>query len=207
MKTHIVVHHSATSMLDWHKAAESINRSHKQRGFPRSVTGYYIGYHALIDPDGYILTTKKDDEVGAHAGVGDWNMKSLGVCLVGNFDEQEPTVKQLHSLAAYIDKKTKAFNIPRSNIHYHGQIKQTACCGSKLIQRLPEVISVAFDGVLENWERKAKEWAVDHNIISNWDNLPFSKQQAAWVAEVLRKFDIYLTLKNNEKNNDKEFFV
>lgn len=209
MKTHIVVHHSVTPMMDWHTAAKSINQSHKDRGFPLSSLGYHIGYHAIIDPDGYILQTRKYDEIGAHAGVGDWNTKSIGICLIGNFDEKEPTNKQLHSLTAFIDRQAKAFNIPRSNIKYHGELKQTACCGSKLIQKLPEVISTAYDGFLSNWEQKARQWAVDHDIITNWDHLPFTKQQAAWVSEVLRKFDKYLTLKHGDKNNngDKQFFV
>lgn len=208
MKTHIVVHHSATPMTDWHTASKSINHAHMNRGFPRSELGYHIGYHAIIDPDGYILQTRKYDEIGAHAGVGDWNKKSIGICLIGNFDEKEPTVKQLHSLAAFIDRQGKAFNIPRSNIKYHGQIKQTACCGSKLIKRLPEVISTAYDGVLQKWEQNAKKWAEDHGIIENWDHLPVTKPQAAWFAEILRKYDKYLTLKHNDKKgNGEEFFV
>jgi N-acetyl-anhydromuramyl-L-alanine amidase AmpD len=208
MKTHIVVHHSVTPNQDWYKVSKSINASHRERGFPVSSLGYYIGYHAIIDPDGYILQTRDYDEIGAHAGVGDWNKKSIGVCLIGNFEEKEPTNKQLHSLAAFIERQAKAYNIPRSNIKYHGELKKTACCGSKLIKKLPEVISVAYDGVLQKWEQDAKQWAQDHGLITNWDHLPCSKTQAVWFAEILRKYDKYLNLKyENKKNDDGEILV
>lgn len=206
MKTHIIIHHSVTPSLEWAHVLDSINTSHKQRGFPRSKTGYYIGYHAMIDYKGEILTTRLDSEIGAHAGVSDYNSKSIGVCLIGNFENSEPTAKQVHSLQNYITKYKDKYNIPKENVLYHGQIKPTACCGKNLIKYLSTMIDGAYgeNTGLSDWESHAKKWAMDNELISNWDNLPVDYKQAAWFAEILRKFEIHLTKQNNDKNNNKD---
>jgi len=64
-----------------------------------------IGYHYVIRRDGTIENGRPEDEVGAH--VKDYNMVSLGICMVGGIDakghaENNFTVAQWKSLARLV---------------------------------------------------------------------------------------------------------
>lgn len=83
----VVVHHAATG---WWVTPESIRRYHSvSLGWPD------IGYHFLVEHDGDIFYVGDIATIRAHAYA--WNTETIGVCLVGNFDEGWPTPQQLHS--------------------------------------------------------------------------------------------------------------
>lgn len=87
----IVVHHSATTS----GTAESYARYHVDtRGWPG------IGYHFVIDQDGTINQTNWLETVSYHTG--NENTNSIGICLTGNFDIQQPFPAQMASLNALI---------------------------------------------------------------------------------------------------------
>lgn len=87
----IVVHHSATTS----GTAESYARYHVDtRGWPG------IGYHFVIDQDGTINQTNWLETVSYHTGNN--NTSSIGICLTGNFDIQQPFPAQMASLNALI---------------------------------------------------------------------------------------------------------
>ena len=122
----IVIHHSASSSST---TPEEIDRWHKMRGFSRSNLGYYIGYHRLIFKNGNVLKTRNDNEIGCHVIP---NNGKLGVCLIGNFENEKPTAAQLVSLAIVIDEWKIGFNILIDNIWGHDHFKATACPGKYL---------------------------------------------------------------------------
>src|ERR1051325_8363136 len=99
---YIIVHHSASSRDG--TTLQDINNWHKARSFPLSKLGYYVGYHYVIFADGKMVQTRNEDEVGAHAKEGGMNFKSIGICLTGNFEQEEPTIAQLDSLHKAIDE-------------------------------------------------------------------------------------------------------
>ncbi|HJW23789.1 MAG TPA: N-acetylmuramoyl-L-alanine amidase [Rhodocyclaceae bacterium] len=84
---------------------QEIDRWHAERGFHRGEEWLNkqnpglkaIGYHFLIYRSGAVVTGRHVDEVGAH--VQGWNMKSLGICLVGT---DQFTAAQWDSLAALV---------------------------------------------------------------------------------------------------------
>jgi N-acetylmuramoyl-L-alanine amidase len=77
----LVVHHSAS--LRATTTRDMIEEWHLQRGFKS------IGYHKVIEADGAIKDGRSEEKMGAHAlGA---NANSLGVCVVGNFEHEEPT--------------------------------------------------------------------------------------------------------------------
>ena len=132
---YIVIHHSASSrdytsikqINDWHEAR------YKVLGFPKSELGFYIGYHRVITGDGAIAKTRNDREEGAHALTDDYmNLKSIGICLTGNFEQEEPSKAQLRSLASEIKRYVAQYNIPSENIAPHSSYVDTLCCGSNL---------------------------------------------------------------------------
>jgi len=90
----LIVHHSAVG--GYTNQFWAINQHHKDKDFPVSSLGYYIGYHYVIDKEGNVTQTRRHDDRGAHT-IG-WNDKSIGVCLYGNFEYEHPTTKQLAAL-------------------------------------------------------------------------------------------------------------
>lgn len=122
---YIIIHHSATKLGD----AETFRRYHVQ------VNGWKdIGYHYVINngtykPDGFIEKGRDEKEVGAHA-VG-YNDKSIGICLVGNFDEDKPTQKQMQALTQLCKDIMQRYNIPAKNVLGHRETGAKKTCPGK----------------------------------------------------------------------------
>lgn len=137
---YIIVHHSA-SPRDTTTVA-MIDGWHKTRGFPVSEIGYYVGYHRVILPNGNLFVTRKDSEVGAHTKTADgMNFKSIGICLTGNFENEEPTQAQKDRLASEVSAICAQHGIPRENILSHGEVVNTLCAGKNLIPFVKELRS------------------------------------------------------------------
>jgi hypothetical protein len=125
---YIVIHHSASDSGN----AASIGKYHKnERGW---VNG--LGYHFLIgngngSRDGQIeVGNRWDDQIdGAHAGNGEYNKHGVGICLVGNFENDYPTSSQISSLTYLINYLQKRCNIPRNQVIMHRTFRETACPG------------------------------------------------------------------------------
>ncbi len=124
---YVILHHSGT-----HSGSESsFDRYHReQKGWKG------VGYHFVIgngngSPDGCIEVTFRWQEQmsGAHAGVNRYNRHGIGICLVGDFTEGEPTVRQMKSLVALVTYLQRRCGIPTPNILLHRQVKQTRCPG------------------------------------------------------------------------------
>lgn len=82
-----IIHHAAVEG----STPESIDRSHRNRGFKRG-----IGYHAHIAKGGLITLCRPWDAVGGHV-IG-YNNVSWGICLDGNLENHPPTKEQMVSL-------------------------------------------------------------------------------------------------------------
>jgi len=99
--SHLIVHHSAgtNEAQDWAAVVRAIWDLHV------NGNGWSdIGYNYLIDPDGVVYEGRGNDILGAHfCGA---NSNTMGVCLLGNFQEQEPTEAALAALAALLTWKS-----------------------------------------------------------------------------------------------------
>lgn len=127
----IVVHHSALDTGN----AQTIDRLHKNRGFDG------LGYHFVIGngrggTDGKVEVGYRwrRQEKGAHCRVNRndanyWNEHTIGICLVGNFENYRPTRAQYDSLAKLIRFLQNRYRIPTSKIKGHSDIKATKCPG------------------------------------------------------------------------------
>ena len=125
---YIVIHHSASD-----SGNEAIfDREHRTRGWRG------VGYDFVIDngeggPDGRVEATFRWEEQqdGAHAGNEEYNKLGIGICLVGNFDYDRPTAKQMESLVGLINFLQDRCQIPTANIlgHTHVRIGGTDCPG------------------------------------------------------------------------------
>lgn len=125
---YIVVHHTA-STKDF--TPEEINSMHIRQG----MNG--IGYHLYIRKDGSVYQGRPFEMVGAHAE--GYNWESVGVCLSGNFEIEEPTRKEVESLGECLSMLKGMF--PSASIIPHSNLNATACPGKNLLKRLGRIIT------------------------------------------------------------------
>jgi len=123
--THITIHHTATDV----GSAYSIDGLHQKRGWENGM-----GYHFLID-NGTRGKTMGQIEVGprwikqmdgAHTKASDYNKKSIGIAVVGNYSETGLPDKMLDSLVFLTITLKKFYRIPDQNINGHRDVPGAA---------------------------------------------------------------------------------
>lgn len=124
----IIVHHTAST--EQGDQFYLVNGWHKEREFPLSSLGYYVGYHYLIEKSGAIRQARADSEEGAHT-IGE-NTSSIGVCLAGDFSIEIPTLAQIDSLGVLLAQLCADFKIDETQILPHRKFKDTECYGVTL---------------------------------------------------------------------------
>lgn len=159
----MMIHHSADSSTN--PQFLKINGSHRARGFPKSLLGFYVGYHFVIDTDAVRYQSRQTGEWGAHAAsscdAGPCNTSTIGVCLAGNFLVQKPTEGQLVSLY----QLWKDLGSPQ--ILYHKDVKDTQCPGvfdfrrDLEARRLPDLQK----------DLKLSEWALQKKLSLSRKNM------------------------------------
>ncbi|MCW2277716.1 N-acetylmuramoyl-L-alanine amidase [Heliophilum fasciatum] len=113
----IVIHHSDTT---FDVGAATIDGWHKGQ------TWAMIGYHFVIRMDGAIERGRPEWAIGSHAGP-DANSQTIGVCLAGNFEVNEPTQAQYQALGWLVAYLRGIYgDIPLTR---HSDWMQTACPG------------------------------------------------------------------------------
>ena len=118
---YIVIHHSATEVGN----AELFDKGHRRRGFWNG-----LGYHFVID-NGTAGTRPGEIETshrwlhqmdGAHCNAMDMNQKGIGICLVGNFDEEKVSPAQFNSLVWLIRQLQAKYHIPAHRVLRHHDV-------------------------------------------------------------------------------------
>jgi N-acetyl-anhydromuramyl-L-alanine amidase AmpD len=124
----IVIHHSATPG----GSMAFFDKEHKAKGWDG------VGYHFVIgngteSGDGQIEVTQRWplQKWGAHAKTVDnrFNEHGIGICLVGNFDVERPSPKQMQSLARLVAHLSQTYRISPQNVVGHKDTKATDCPG------------------------------------------------------------------------------
>ena len=133
---YIIIHHSATG----EGSALAFDKYHRFRGWKN------LGYHFVIDngsqgkQDGQIETSPRwiKRQNGSHCKAGGMNRKAIGICLVGNFNTEKVSAKQISSLVYLVNALKKYYNIPVRNIIGHRQVKgaKTECPGNNFPWKL-----------------------------------------------------------------------
>ena len=129
----IIIHHSATDEGD----SLLFDKAHLRKGWDG------VGYHFVIDNgtkermDGQIEVSPRwlKQVPGAHCKADDMNERSIGICLVGNFNEGLPSKKQMDALVDLVNKLRLYYNIPIERIMGHGQVHgaKTDCPGKRFM--------------------------------------------------------------------------
>ncbi len=127
--TTIVVHHSA---LPLHDGPLEIQEKHMHtKGFAD------IGYHFVIGVSGEIYAGRDLHVRGAHTG--GHNTGTIGVVLLGNFEERTPFEAQLISLKVLSDCLRDVYALTHLAGHRDFQPGVTLCPGVHLEALLPEL--------------------------------------------------------------------
>lgn len=129
---YIVIHHSGTKA----GSVEAIHKAHRQRKDAAGNPWLGIGYHFVIGNgagmnDGEVQPTFRWEQQihGAHSGSAVHNANGIGVCLIGNFQTNQPSKKQLQAVTDLISQLAQRYNIPARLIIGHHRVKPTACPG------------------------------------------------------------------------------
>lgn len=151
---YIVVHHSATAKGN---AARFDHYHREKRGWEYGLAYHFVIGNGSFSGDGEIEVSErwKKQIHGAHTANMDCNRVAIGICLVGDFEnEGTPTDNQFESLVGLIQYLSGRYNISLSDILLHKQVHQkgTACPGknfpvAKLKTRLHQIASNPSDHI------------------------------------------------------------
>jgi hypothetical protein len=76
---------------------------------------------------------------GAH--VQDNNPNNLGILVLGNFDQQQPTGPARDTLDGFLYDQMARYRVPMSRVYTHQELKSTACPGRNLQRYMMETRS------------------------------------------------------------------
>lgn len=122
-KTHIIIHHSFTKdgkCVDW----SAIRRYHVE-----TLGWLKVGYHfgvELVGDHHEVLVGRWIDETGAHCRDLNMNTVGIGICCVGNYDDEVPVLGMWSTTVELVNRLVKEFNIPIENILGHREVQEMA---------------------------------------------------------------------------------
>jgi hypothetical protein len=146
----VIVHHSAgnlTAGIDYALVVRAIYDYHV------NTNGWDdIGYNLLIAPDGTVFQGRGTRVQGAHFCSA--NAEALGVCMLGNFENEQPAIDALSALTSVgyflscefsIDVDAMAFHAPSGKtlrgVSGHRDGCNTQCPGELLYDKIPQLVA------------------------------------------------------------------
>ena len=117
---YIVLHHTATTQ----GTMKGMDAEHRKRGMENGLAYHFVIGSGHGMGDGEIGVSRRWTEQldGGHLHSEYMNSKSLGICLVGNFEESKASEKQIASLHALASGLLKRCKLPVSAVKTHQQI-------------------------------------------------------------------------------------
>lgn len=127
---YFILHHSGVSSP--HTPAD-IHQWHLNKGWAG------IGYHFIIDPDGKIHVGRPIYCVGAHTY--GYNHESIGICLEGDFNKEQPTEAQIKATVTLLYRLGHLY--PNAKICRHSDFNKSKNCPGKFFpfEKLKQQIS------------------------------------------------------------------
>jgi len=155
----IVVHHSVTGQkLDKDKTMQSILNGHKASGLAYDGQN---AYHWVIGHD-WETSARTLATVGYHSGNWWTNFTSVGICLVGNFNEDTPTEYQKDRLGIKLGEWMEKYGIKTEGLKLHRNIVATACPGRNI--DLPLLYSLV--------DNKVPVQIIQSEFLRIWNTIP-----------------------------------
>ncbi|HEU5117939.1 MAG TPA: peptidoglycan recognition family protein, partial [Isosphaeraceae bacterium] len=143
----VVLHHSAEASGS---LASLDDESREQLGTHDCAYHFVIG-NGTDSPDGQIEVARRwsQQRTGAHARdseIPDANEYGIGICLVGDLDQQAPTAKQVESARVLVTYLQERYNIPASHVRTHADlaVNSRSDCPGRLFPKQAIVNDRAF---------------------------------------------------------------
>lgn len=152
---YIVIHHSATTS----GSTTAFHRYHLQRGIPGGLAYHFVIGNGMGADDGSVVAGHRweKSQAGGHVTINAWhyNVFGIGICLVGNLDQKQPSDRQWRALVNTLIQLCDKHHISPENILGHtavpwfwnrNQTERTACPGrfvdiGKLRQKVRQGLS------------------------------------------------------------------
>jgi len=149
--TYIIIHHSLTKdseTVSWQairkyhmsfaydgniitkEEAEKLISKGKNVKLPWDDIGYHFGIE-LVDNEYEILGGRLMNKPGAHCKENGMNQKSVGICVVGNFDEDEPPKRAWDLCLAVTSSLCHMLKIPVDKVQGHREHTPYKTCPGK----------------------------------------------------------------------------
>lgn len=129
--SYVVIHHGGIAKYCYNQKTCSAIVRHYQDLHLDDRGWFDIGYSFLIGEDGNAYEGRGWDYVGAHAP--GYNSQSIGICVIGDFNDFLPNEAALKALSGLIDRGVSLGKIS-NNYHVigHRQARDTLCPGNAL---------------------------------------------------------------------------
>jgi N-acetyl-anhydromuramyl-L-alanine amidase AmpD len=131
---YIVLHHSATAEGGY----AQIDRQHRDRAGLDGCSYHFVIGNGTDSPDGTIEVTRRwsEQRPGAHcrdAKHPSVNEYGIGICLVGNLDQDGPTPRQVEAARVLVAYLKDRYMIPGDRVATHAAFSQspTVCPGGR----------------------------------------------------------------------------
>lgn len=169
----IVVHHTASEDLeDVDDFSATVRAIYQYHALSRGWSD--IGYNYLIDPEGNIYEGRAggDGVVAGHAA--GYNTGSVGIALIGNFEEEALPGEMLQSLTDVVyeqallhdinpDGRSRFRGEMMDNILGHRDVGATACPGEHTYEHLEAVREVVAASIDAEASSSGKEYAFEES--------------------------------------------
>lgn len=155
--TNIIVHHSLTKdrrVKDWEtikryhtswryesrcitpREARRLQASGRKPTPPWSDIGYHWGIEKIGD-DIVCLKGRAMNKYGAHTKDGGFNLSSIGICMIGDWDLEKPSEERLEILLLLLKRLVKHFKVHTNNVLGHREAQALAAVPENIRKTCP----------------------------------------------------------------------
>ena len=124
----IILHHTWDTIEEWKEGKVSILYYKKMY----EEKGWQSGPHLFIAPEGIWLFTDINLQ-GRHANEG--NKGSVGIEMVGRYDENLPSGKVWENTKTALKILLKKFNLKTKDVHFHREYNPQKSCPGKTVTK------------------------------------------------------------------------
>lgn len=133
---YVIVHHTVMGEGECNTTEQCIKVMHDIQDLHMDVNEWAdVGYSFLVGGDGAIYEGRGWNKVGAHAP--NYNDKSIGISLIGNFMEHLPSELQLNVTQSLISCAVEeGYVVQNYTLYGHRDVRATECPGDQLFQEI-----------------------------------------------------------------------
>ena len=174
---YIIIHHTLVSREKNDEQFDAVDNYHRSLGWGK------IGYSVFIEQDGTVKKGRGYDEAGAHCSQKLMNYRSIGICLAGNFDIEDPTTEQIEVLYRVVNELRVVYNIPVDKVLPHRHFATyKSCPGNRLTDSFIQEVAVGYiSNPVSEWAKESVAWCKETGIATNFDfpQNPVTKEEMA----------------------------